>query len=166
MQLPRPVCGHSKVLRPYLNVILWNGDTPFNTLALVDTGADFCLVPREVAEVLGFDVDALPGPVLPFGGATAGGQAKELQLDMQVNSTRSPLRLTLPFVVVLNAGPGQNKDVLIGRHPLFHDFDFGFRMGFTTDPELGKFTMRGVHRRRDPSGVRKSGEVLAPGESE
>ncbi|MFI5417337.1 MAG: retropepsin-like aspartic protease [Candidatus Lutacidiplasmatales archaeon] len=129
---------------------------------MVDTGADFCLVPREVAEVLGVDVEELPGPALPFGGATGGGLAKEMRLKMELLSRRSPLKLDLPFVVTLKSAPGQSKDVLIGRQPLFHDYDFGFRMGFTDDPDLGKFTMHSVRKRHGSSHARKSGPLLTP----
>jgi hypothetical protein len=160
--LPQPVLGHSTVLRPYLTVTLRNGEKEFSTLALVDTGADFNMLPREVAEVLGVDVERLSGPALPFSGATAGGKAKPCTLKVEVVGRGESLGFENPFLIILNPAEGKARDVLIGRHPLFHDFDFGFRMGFTDDPEIGKFTMNKVTKRRDASRFVRHDPLIRP----
>lgn len=161
--LPRPIMGQSTVLRPYLNVTLTNGEKSFETLALIDTGADFNMLPREVAEVLGIDVDNAPVPEYPCSGVAAGGRAKVFDLDLVIYGHDHPLSFRQSFAVIVNAGQGQSKETLIGRHPLFHDFDFGFRMGFTNDPEIGKFTMRMVTKRRDASHYKQYGPLPSPG---
>ena len=67
--LPAPVNGVSVVLRPYLTVRLSYGkEEPITFMSLVDTGADFSLVSREVAEELGGVPDELAGPDYPFQG--------------------------------------------------------------------------------------------------
>jgi Aspartyl protease len=156
------------VLRPYVTVVLEHGSREFETLALVDSGADFSMLPREVAEVLGFDVDALPGPSLPFSGAGSGGRGKEIELDFLIPYARpGPLRIRRhPFVVMTGGKEGQTKDVLLGRHPLFHDFNFDFRMGYTDDPDIGKFSMRRVVKRRDASRYKRNPPSLVPTEPE
>lgn len=163
--LPREVCGHTTVLRPYLDVLLEHKRAAFETLALVDTGADFSMVPREVAEVLGIDVDRIPGEELPFSGVGAGGVGKQIGLDFTILSDLGSLRVSgLPFVVMLDSPPGQSKDTILGRHPLFRDFDLGFRMGYTDDPEIGKFTIRRVTKRRDAERYKRHPRVLVPSE--
>lgn len=162
--LPREVCGLRTVLRPYLSVILFHGDADFPTLALLDSGADFCMLPREVAEVLGVDVDRLPGPDFPFGGVASGGTGRRIDLRVVIRAGPSALEREIPFVVVVDGQAGQSKDILLGRHPFFRDFDIGFRMGYTDDPEIGKFTVREVRKRRNSGRYRNYPPIPTPSE--
>jgi hypothetical protein len=49
--------GRQSVLRPRIRVRLKHGDKSIDLLALIDSGADDCLFPMEVAEVLGLRLD-------------------------------------------------------------------------------------------------------------
>ena len=53
--------GHSrifgKILRPFADVILQNGDKELLYLMLVDSGADLTLIPKSVGDYLGFRID-------------------------------------------------------------------------------------------------------------
>jgi hypothetical protein len=161
--LPREICGHRTVLRPYLTVILLHEREEFETFALLDTGADFSMLPREVAEVLGIDVDGLPGDEFPFSGVGSGGKGKQVNVSFIIPQGSSSLQVNNhPFIVITDAKEGQTKDLLLGRHPLFHDFDMGFRMGYTDDPEIGKFTMRRVTKRRDATRYKHHPPSLVP----
>jgi hypothetical protein len=132
---------------------------------MVDTGADFSMAPREVVELLGFDIDSAPGPLYPCSGVASGGHAKRFDIHVGIFAEGGPLELDLPFMVVVDRKPGQTKEVLLGRHPLFHDFDFTFRMGYTDDPEIGKFTVRGVKKRHKAGRYKHYPQVLAPSSS-
>ncbi|MDE1879706.1 MAG: retropepsin-like domain-containing protein [Euryarchaeota archaeon] len=137
--LPTPVNGVEVVLRPYLTVRLSYGrNEPIRFTALVDTGADFSLVSREVAEELGVVPEALAGPDYPFQGVGSRNAARSVELHLETGYKDEGLSIDMPFLVIMNDALGQTRDILLGRHPLFHSFDFGFRMGFTDDPEIGK----------------------------
>ncbi len=166
VRLPRPVGGVETVLRPYLFVKLQHGKNTIDLLALVDTGADFSILPTEVAEELGIDPAQLPGEGLPFTGVTAGGAGKVVNLTVRTPQDRGDvwLSMEIPFVVIIKGGLGQGKDVLLGRHPLFHDFDFGFRMGYTDDPEIGKWTMKEIQKRKSASKYVRYEHMLRPEE--
>jgi hypothetical protein len=48
--------GQSTVLRPYITVHLSKGGSRVGTMAVIDSGADFCLFPSSWAEVLGITI--------------------------------------------------------------------------------------------------------------
>jgi hypothetical protein len=63
--------------RPYLTVFLRNGSRTTNyIMALVDSGADYCIFPDDLAVNLG--IDLTKGPRLPIYGIT--GKAIEARL--------------------------------------------------------------------------------------
>lgn len=153
--------GRSIALRPLLTADLVYQGKRFPTFALIDSGADSSLLPWEVAEDLGIDIDALPGPERGVTGSTGSGTGRVAEVDLDFRLSVPPGPMTLPFLAMRppkdrNAGSSASKSVLVGRHPFFEWFDIQFRMGFTTDPDLGKWTVREVTKHHPADRVRRA----------
>ncbi len=88
-----------------------------------------------------------------------------VDLELAISTPPGPPGpMTLPFLA--GAPPpdrrsGAAKNVLIGRRPFFEWFDVHFRMGYTTDLELGKWTLREVTKKR-PAEIARKGRVIPP----
>jgi len=70
-QIPKPpqAFPHIKsILRPVIQITLGYNDRKVNYLALIDSGADYCFFHKEIAEVLGIEVEK--GKKLEFAGVT------------------------------------------------------------------------------------------------
>lgn len=150
-----------RALRPILTADLVYQGNRFPTFALIDSGADWSLIPWEVALELGIDVATLPGPDRGVSGSTGAGRGRavEVELDLRVNPPPGPM--ILPFVAMrppldTKAASTASKTVLVGRHPFFEWFDIHFRMGYTTDPDLGKWTVRQVTKKHPADMYRKA----------
>lgn len=163
--------GRSVVLRPILTVDLQYQGRDFPTFALIDSGADWSVLPWEIAEELGIDVAALPGPDRPISGVTAPGRGRIVNVELlfEAGARYQSPRMTLPFMALYrpqeagSSNASASKSLLIGRHPFFEWFDVHFRMGFTTDPDLGKWTVRASFKKREATRYKKS--VAVPGPS-
>lgn len=159
--LPKPVLGISYILRPLLSARLYYQERVHQTFILPDSGADFSFLPIEVAQDLGIDPTAIPGEAYPLGGVTGAGIGRFVNIDVEISSHGIPHRFTLPFMV-LQPGQGSEsggRQVLIGRYPFFYMFDVSFRMGFTDDPELGKWTLHEVVKHRPAKRFGKSAPI-------
>jgi hypothetical protein len=104
------------ILRPMLMVTLSKGQEEFSTNLLIDSGADFSLLRREVAtDGLNIDVDRLPS-----GGTSTGivGSVPVGLVDIDINFTygRYSISEKIPFRVSMD----ESKDPpfsLLGRDP-------------------------------------------------
>jgi hypothetical protein len=55
-QPDRAFPARRRLRRPILGILLRNGEKSYTTMAIVDSGADFCVFPTKVAEQLGIDI--------------------------------------------------------------------------------------------------------------
>lgn len=118
------------------------------TAGLIDTGADQCVIPWEIAEALDLRSQSLTGGTFSSRGIGGTVKFKIAKLDLLLESQKAgPFELKdFPFAVPLtDNGPGY---VLLGRHPLMSLLDIRFRMGFTDDPTFGKVSLTEVVKRR------------------
>ena len=128
------------ILRPMLPVTLKYSGKEFPTMLLIDSGADYSMLRREIVEeVFQVNIDELEKI-----GTTHGivGKTDVATLNVKVLFGREKLYFEeeIPFRVPLDP----DKDVpisLLGRHPFFYKYRIDFRMGYTTDPALGKFVI-------------------------
>jgi hypothetical protein len=162
--------GRTLALRPLLTADLVYRGKRFPTFALIDSGADWSLLPWEVAEDLGIDIDSLPGPERGVAGSTGSGTGRVAEVDLEFQVNPLPGKMTLPFLAMRPPPAGTerspaSKSVLVGRHPFFEWVDIHFRMGFTSDPNLGKWTMREVTKKRPSENVRRAGPLPTFGSS-
>jgi hypothetical protein len=109
-------------LRPMVDVLLLapNGET-IQMSALVDSGADFCLFPLDVAHVLGLDIQTLPSS------STAGvGSASNLTYfaDLTINLENGVIFETR---VGFTAGMNRAGFGLLGQQGFFENYNVEFR---------------------------------------
>lgn len=122
---------------------------------LLDSGADFGMIPRAVAEELGVDIERLPVDRTN----SVGGQMDVAVATMRVTlvQQRRQFSFNAPFQIPLRA-PGYPVVPLMGREPLFRHFDVQFRLSFTE--ALGKFTLRLVTKYHAESRYRVGGQHI------
>lgn len=128
------------ILRPILQVVLMHKAIEFPTGVLIDSGADYSIIQREIVEdAFGIDVSKIKkcGETCGITGKTDVG---EITIEMRFGTERNTLVEKIPFRVSLDDG----KDppiTLLGRDPFFYKYRVDFRMGYTDDPTLGKFVL-------------------------
>ncbi len=142
------------VLRPILQAILRYKSIEFPTGILVDSGADYSIIQREILEEV-FDIDISK---LKKCGETCGitGKTKvgEIDIEMQFGTERDTLIEKIPFRVSLE--PEKDTPItLLGRIPFFYRYRIDFRMGYTDDPTLGKFILYPETHKRKSSKYKK-----------
>ena len=144
-----PCSGHPNgtgmILRPMLPSSIGKGENRVDTVFLVDSGADFASIPRDLAEAIGIDVDDLPkDKTTGIGGSADIGW---VDLDIQFGQRGKQYDFRWPVQVTMNND--HNRLPLLGREPLFALFDVSFRMKFADT--RGKFVLSEVTKTRDPS---------------
>ena len=142
------------ILRPMLQTILSYNSIDFPTWVLIDSGADYSIIRREIVEdAFGVDISKLEKT-----GETCGitGKTKVAKIDIEMifGNERETLTETIPFNVSLD--PLKDPPVsLLGRIPFFYRYRIDFRMGYTTDPALGKFIIYPETHKRKPENYAK-----------
>lgn len=115
---------------------------------MVDTGADLSMIRKEMLEHLGVDIkNCAPA------GTTSCADGKispvsSIDLEVEISGGRYTWNETIPFLLFKDEGKDPDPP-LIGRHPFFNRFRIDFRMGYTNDPKLGKFTVYKEESKRD-----------------
>jgi len=137
------------ILRPMLQTILSYNSIDFPTWVLIDSGADYSIIRREIVEdAFGIDISKLKktGETCGITGKT---RVAEIKIEMTFGNERKTLTETIPFNVSLD--PLKDPPVsLLGRVPFFYKYRIDFRMGYTTDPALGKFIIYPETHKRKP----------------
>lgn len=131
---------------PYMPIKIGFGGRVVETLALLDTGADYSLIPRKFAEGLGINCNTLSKTTTKGVGSEC--DVGEVDVTIEFGQRAEMYHSTdVPFHVLLDSQ--QDCPILIGRVPLFYDFQICFRMGFCEDK--GKFTLKYDPKKRDGS---------------
>jgi len=121
VHVPRPDGTLRKA--PFIPVFITNkfGRT-MEVVALLDSGADNTVVPKDLAEVLGLkemDIDAETGGI--------GGKVKvrKSRLRFRIKNERESYAMDVPVLVLQD----KNSDVplLLGRHGFFEEFHITFK---------------------------------------
>ena len=133
------------ILRPLLPVRLsYAGGWSLETHVLVDSVADYSMIPNDLAAALRISMKSLRADKTMGIGPEAVNVAWT-EVLMSIGQGRDLLDIRLPVQIVLD-GEGPFFP-LLGRHPFFHEFDVSFRMGYTETK--GKFVMAPVTHRKD-----------------
>ena len=109
---------------PYAKVVLTGPKERLNVIALVDSGADTCAIPRGIAEILGLKLGEKAEPVIGLGGEIAAYQAR---LDIVVEGTHEKHVLDNIPVNVLATKAGDDFPVILGREGFFEAFEITFK---------------------------------------
>lgn len=151
--------GFSYLLRPLIRVLLRYKGKEFETYAWIDSGADFSVIPFGVAQLLGIDPEQLPGMAQPGSGVGAAVGGKFVDLEASFYSGSGARTLTMPFLALYPTPEGAAQNVLIGLLPFFQKMRILFKMGFTDDPELGKWSLREVTKQKSATRFLKSASL-------
>src|SRR3989338_2768976 len=116
---------HDGTLRkaPYISVsIRDSADKLIEVVALLDSGADVTVVPKDLALLLGLKEDELETNTRGIGGST---KVKKTKLSFRVKGERESYHLTVPALVLQN--PDEDVPLLLGRNGFFEEFHITFK---------------------------------------
>ena len=130
-------------------------------MLLVDSGADYSMLRRDIVQdALQIDISTLKEK-----GETSGvtGKAEIAWINVKLSFGQKNLQFEedIPFQVSLEPEKDPPLSIL-GRIPFFYKYRVDYRMGFTTDPALGKFVIypethkRSADKYRRPMNIKKS----------
>lgn len=107
----------------------------FETIALIDSGADISAMPKAVAEILGCDLSGKTEPAFGIGGKVDSVQTK---VNVTIEKGHEHYEFQIPFKVIL----GQyDFPILLGRLGFFDKFVISF------DQVQDKVTLKRMIRR-------------------
>ncbi len=101
-------------------ILIGNNDLRFETMALLDSGADSTCITQDIAEVLGLD---LSGKKEPMGGITGETKCARSKVLVSINQTRFNYKKNIEVFIIPNQ---EAMPVIIGREPFFSDFVITF----------------------------------------
>jgi predicted aspartyl protease len=113
--------GGNERKRPMIPVTFINGDESVETLALLDSGADFVALSKEMAEVLGLD---LSGPQANCTTPSGAAQTTETKVTIKIGRNHESYALVVPVKVLLLDSSGTPP--LLGRIGFFDEFEITF----------------------------------------
>ena len=119
---PRPNLEPAK--GPYLSITLHGKDGKIlNTLALLDSGADTCAMPKSAAEILGLDLETAKESSI----WTASGSiiAKRVDVDITIHLAHEKKTIRAPFNVLM-CSSNYEPPIMLGRVGFFDNFYITF----------------------------------------
>jgi hypothetical protein len=123
------------VKTPSIPIIL-TGKIPFETIGLVDSGADISAIPLELAELLGLDLTGPKAPAYGIGGEV---DSVETKVRITVEKGHEKYTFLIPIKVILGE---YDFPVLLGRLGFFNKFVISF------DESLEKISLKRISGRR------------------
>ena len=115
--------------------ILLEGKDKFETVALLDSGADISAVPLAVAEILGLDLSSERKPAYGIGGKV---DSVETRMNITVEKGHEHYTFQIPVKVILG---NYDFPILLGRAGFFDNFVISF------DQSQEKVSLKRVIRR-------------------
>lgn len=115
------------VYRPYIPIRLIHGDKHIDVLALLDSGADACFIPKGLGEYLGYDLQS--EGEYSYG---VNSKFKVLRSSIKIAIKVGHRDYTIPNVPVqICMEDDKDKDlktfILLGRRKFFDEFEIRFR---------------------------------------
>jgi hypothetical protein len=111
------------VKTPSLPVTLIGEKETVETVALLDSGADISAIPKEMAEILGFD---LSGEIQLAHGIGGTARTIEKRINVRVGKGHENYTLNIPIKIVLDK---YDFPPLLGRAGFFKEFTITFMQG-------------------------------------
>ncbi|HEX17510.1 MAG TPA: hypothetical protein ENG60_03790 [Thermoplasmatales archaeon] len=124
-------------------------DIRFPTLLLIDSGADYSMLTKEIArDALNIDLSRLEREGKTTG---IGGEMEVAWVNVKVGFGQRGVYFEedISFQIPLE----EEKDPplpILGRDPFFYRYRIDFRMGYTKDSSLGKFVIYPEKHKRSP----------------
>jgi hypothetical protein len=115
-----PIGGHER-RRPIIPVTFSNGEETVETTALLDSGADFVALTKDIVEALGLDLNGPRENCITLLGS---GGAVEVPVTIRIAQGHENYVLTVPAKVFII----ENNDTppLLGRIGFFDEFEITF----------------------------------------
>lgn len=105
---------------PYIPVTVIGSSKSIKAAALVDSGADFCAVPRGMAEALGLRLDGKPHQCAGLGGPV---NAVESRMGILVTGTHTERKpIEVPVLILTDPSP-EYEFFVLGRAGFFEHFE-------------------------------------------
>ena len=122
----------------------------FKTHLLVDSGADYSMLRKEVAEFLGIDLKKLKRTGLTSGIGGKPIPTSYVECEIVITYRNRKIIEDIPFQIILDEKSDPEINIL-GRIPFFYDYRVDFRMGYTDSKTLGKFVIYKEEKKRKAS---------------
>ncbi len=113
--------GEGYIDRPMIPLILRRDERHISILGILDSGSDFILIPKDIAEYLNLELhgneeaDAIGNKI----------EIKKSIVSLTVSDGKTNIYLqNIPVKVLMQDGL---KEVIVGRIPFFSEFDITFR---------------------------------------
>ncbi len=110
---------------PSIPVILYGTKAKLNTLALVDSGADFSLLRKDVADEI--EIKYYPDSEEEIGGIGGGVKVKNGQIEVRISDNRTNFRVFPLHVAVPLENVEFGEILILGRKDFFETFIIEFR---------------------------------------
>ena len=111
------------------------GKEVFDTIALLDSGADISAIPKNIAEILGLDLSTKHSPAFGIGGKV---DALDTKIGIHIEKGHERYNFTIPVKVILGK---YDFPILLGRAGFFDKFVISF------DESQGKVSLKRTIRR-------------------
>ena len=109
----------TEVKTPSIPVLL-NEKEKFETIALLDSGADISAIPKDIAEILGLDLAGKKSPAFGIGGRA---EAIDTTMGITISKGHETYSFRIPVKVILGK---YDFPVLLGRAGFFDKFIISF----------------------------------------
>lgn len=113
--------GEGCIDRPMIPLIIRKGEKHIPLLGILDSGSDFMLIPKDIAEYLNLELhgseeaDAIGNKV----------ETKKSMISLTVSDGKTNIYLqNIPVKILMQDGL---KEVIVGRIPFFEEFDITFK---------------------------------------
>jgi hypothetical protein len=111
------------VKSPSIPVTLVGKAARYDVIGLLDSGADVSVIPKDMAELLGLDLERKPVEESRGIGGTVRSVSTVLQLIVEAKRGHERYQITLPVNVLLD---GESPPLLLGRAGFFELFVITF----------------------------------------
>lgn len=112
----------TKVKTPSIPIQL-DGKEKFDTIALLDSGADLSAIPLDIAKLLGMDLSGEKTPTYGIGGKV---DSVETRMNIKVEKGHERYSFQIPVKVILG---DYDFPILLGREGFFDRFVISFDQG-------------------------------------
>ncbi len=142
------------IIRPLLPAIIKFKSRLFNTQLLVDSGADYSMLRKEVAEFLGFHLKSLRKTGLTSGIGGRPIPTTFVKCEIEISYKSRKIFEEIPFQIILDEKSDPDVNIL-GRIPFFYNYRIDFRMGYTDSKKIGKFVIYKEDKKRKASNFKE-----------
>jgi len=119
----KEISGKKVIYRPKIPITLRRYRKQVTLAATVDSGSDFTVIPKEIAEFLELDISGKKYSVDGIGGTV---QTIETTVNVTISKRKTKVRIPqMPVRVLLTKSP--INDILLGGIPFFSRFDITFK---------------------------------------